>query len=117
MATRPFIVGRTLAAFGIVLYIAGAAFCLGLLFGFFRTFPYAGVVAMLAGNTIGWFGNSLAAGTVKQEIKETLKYEASDTLRLRTRVRPVSAVLIVTGFMLVAAAGVLVWWVLSQHDT
>ena len=89
MATKPVIIGRTLAALGIVLIIASAGFYIGLLFGLFRTFPwqvkYAGVLAMFVGITIRWFGNSLAAGTLKHEIKKTMKYEASETLRLRSR--------------------------------
>ena len=72
---------------------------------------------MLIGNTIGWFGKSLAAGTLKYEIKEKMKSEASDTLRLRTQLSPVTAVLVVIGFTLVAVAGVLMWWVLSQNAT
>ena len=119
MATKSVIIGRTLAALGIVLIIPGAGFFIGLLFGLFRTFPwevkYAAAVALLVGNTIRWFGNSLAAGTLKHEIKETMKYEASETLRLRSSLSPVTAVLVVIGFTIIA--GFLVWWVLSQNAT
>jgi len=100
---------------GIVLFIAGAVFCIVVSFGSFRTLAYAGVGAMIIGNTIGWFGKSLAAGTLKQEIKETIKYEASETLRLQTRLRPMTAVLVVIGFIMAAAAGVFLSWVLSQN--
>ena len=117
MASKSVIIGRTLATSGIVLFITGAGFCIGVWFGLFRTFTYAGVVAMFIGNTVGWFGNSLAAGTLKQEIKETMKTEASETLRLQTSLSPVTAVLVVIGFTMAAVAGVLVSWMLSQNAT
>ena len=117
MTTKRMIIGRTLAALGIVLFVGGIGFCIGVWFGLFRTFTHAGVGAMFIGNTIGWFGKSLAAGTLKQEIKETMKNEMSETLRLQTSLSPVTAVLVVIGFTMAAVAGVLVWWMLSQNAT
>lgn len=111
------LVGRVFRVFGIVLFIAGAGFCIGVWFGLFRTFPYAGVVAMLVGTTIGWFGKSLAAGTLKDEIKGRMREEASETLRLRTRPSGVTAALVVIGFTLAVVAGVVVWWVLTQNSS
>jgi len=52
---------------------------------------------------------------LKSDMKATLKSEGSDTLRLRTSLHPVTAVLVVIGFMMVALAAIVVWWVFTQN--
>jgi len=117
MVTRPVNIGRRLAACGVVLFFVGAGFCIGFLFGLFPRFTWAGVVAMFIGDTIAWFGNSLAAGTLGSDLRAKLQSEANDSCRLRTRLSPVTAVLVVFGFMMVLVAGIVVWWVLTQNAT
>jgi hypothetical protein len=110
-------IGRALAACGILLFVAGAAYCVGLLLGWFTRLPYAGAVAMVVGNTLVWFGRSLTTGTLKSDMAATLESERSETLRLQTRLNRMTAALVVGGFTMAAIAAVLVWYALWQDVT
>ncbi len=117
MSTTRLAIGRILRVFGIVLFMAGIGVCIGVLCGIFGAFPFAGVLAMIVGSATGWLGNSLAAGTLKREIKNTIEYERRESLRLRTHLRLRTAVSVVIGFAMFAVLFVIVWWLLAQNTT
>jgi hypothetical protein len=111
---RNAVTGKILTALGVVLFIVGIIFCIGLGFGVVTRFPYAGVAAMFVGNIMGWIGQSLTVGKLKSDIKAIVRSEVKDTLRLRTGLSPQAAVLVVIGFALVVIAAVVVWSVVTQ---
>ena len=93
-----------------LLYVAGFALCITSPIVRSAAFGYSGVAAMILGIATAWFGKSIAAGTLECELREQLKTEASQTLRLQSALSRRAGVWVVLGFTILVLVLIVVYW-------